>query len=98
MAELSDLKSNIGRDMETLHNNQQQLGTAYSALARPTTDSVPSFINTDSSTVVTQSQQGCSMRIVERGRQISTQPLLRNLVFPPEATNLLYDLHVHCRF
>jgi hypothetical protein len=57
MAELSDLKSNIGRDMETLHNNQQQLGTAYSALARPTTDSVPSFINTDSSTVVTQSQQ-----------------------------------------
>jgi hypothetical protein len=60
MAELSDLKfkSNIERDMETLYNNQQQLGTAYSALARPTTDSVSSFINTDSNTVVmTQSQQ-----------------------------------------
>jgi hypothetical protein len=56
-AELSDFKSNIGRDMETLHNNQQQLGTAYTALTRPSADSVPSFINTDASTVVTQSQQ-----------------------------------------
>jgi hypothetical protein len=61
-AELSDLKTNIGKDMETLHNNQQQLGTAYTALTRPSSDSVPSFINTDASTVVTQSQQATMLK------------------------------------
>jgi hypothetical protein len=62
-AELRDLKTNIGRDIETLHNNQQQLGTVYTALTRPSADdSVRSFINTDASTIVTQSQQATILK------------------------------------
>jgi hypothetical protein len=57
LARLDDFESRHDGNMEIINDNQQQLGAAFSALSKPTNDSVPSFINTDASTVVTQANQ-----------------------------------------